>query len=214
MLPDGEIDRLSDIDIQASETLLTRHVEDLNRAFHRGDRRVEQHPLVRNAISAMHKMSGYEGIVHRGVPIRDAQRRQAFIDAHELGGTVRYGGFTHSDQNLAGVHKYEVQVHIDSRHGRDMTYLRPARRGINEVIHLPQTDFYPVPVPKEWAPPGLPPGTTKFRDANGVWHLFVRDHSGPYRPSEAPPPPPPDYGPRGYGASAQFGPTGGWRGNS
>ncbi|MFG1909947.1 hypothetical protein [Kribbella sp. NPDC048928] len=200
-LGEKEIAKLTDTDIQASELLLNDFVENMNRAFHVGDVRVEKHPVVRCAISAMHKMPNFDGTVHRGVRIRDPRGQQAFVDSHELGGTVRYKGFTHSDKKEVGGHRYEIMVHIESRLGKDMTYLRDPLQGIDEVIHLPHSDFYPVPVPRAHAPAGLEAGATKFQDADGRWHLFVRDHTGPYHPSEAMPPEPqpyPSFGPAGH----------------
>jgi ppGpp synthetase/RelA/SpoT-type nucleotidyltranferase len=159
---------LTDVDITATEKLLEMDHQDINTALRADDPAIGDDLVVRNAMSALNKLPDTEGMVHRGIAFDRPEDLQDFLNRYEVGGTVREKGFTHSDKAEIGSHAGNVKLHIDARHGKDLTFLRDPYRGIQEVVHPPHTDFFPT--------------AKHFDPETNTWHVYVRDHSGPASP--------------------------------
>jgi hypothetical protein len=170
-LGDG-IDDLTEVDIVATEKMLQMDHQTINERLRAGDPAIEKDLVVRNAVSALHKLPDAVGPVHRGIQFDRPGDLQEFLDRYEVGSTVREKAFTHSDKQLDSSHRGNVKLHIDARHGKDVNFLRDPHIGIQEVVHPPHTDFFP---------------TAKHYDAEtSTWHVYVRDHSGPLLDAPAP----------------------------
>lgn len=159
---------LSDVDIVATEKLLQMDHQDINTALRADDPAIGDDLVVRNSMSALNKLPDTEGMVHRGIAFDRPEALQDFRNRYEVGGTVREKGFTHSDKVEIGSDPGNVQLHIDARHGKDLTFLRDPHTGIQEVVHPPHTDFFPT--------------AKHFDPETNTWHVYVRDHSGPATP--------------------------------
>jgi hypothetical protein len=162
--PNSGIDNLSDVDIRALEKLLTDDHHRINTAYRAGDFRIEQDPTVRVAVSAMNKMPDVQGVVHRGIHI-DAQDLEAFVRRYAPGSTVREPAFQHSAKLKDGASPFNVQLEIDARHGKDMSFLRGK---FEEVMHPPHTTFHST---------GM-----RYDDKTNTLFVSLRDHSGPVDP--------------------------------
>ncbi|HWD77942.1 MAG TPA: hypothetical protein VG497_03650, partial [Kribbella sp.] len=187
----GDPDALSETEVTSLERMLIGHDhQDINDAFRAGDRSVEHRPVVRVAVSALNKLPDFHGEVRRGVSFDSADDFKRFLDRYRPGQTAKEPAFTHSAKPAESVKgaddadrwrgaedfsggqysKGRVILHIDSRHGKDLSFMRDPFTGIDEVVHGPHTPFYPTRMP--------------YQDKEtGIWHVHARDYGGPVEPS-------------------------------
>jgi hypothetical protein len=160
--PSSAIDNLTDFEIRALEKLLRPDHQYINTAYRAGDLRIEHDPTVRLAVSAMNKMPDVAGTVRRGIEIDDLT---AFVQRYAPGSTIREPAFQHSAKTRDGAFGFNVQLEIDARHGKDLSFLRP---GFDEVMHPPHTTFHSTEM--------------RYDEANRTLHVKLRDYGGPPEP--------------------------------
>ena len=174
-----QIDDLSETELTSLERMLIGHDhQDINDAYRAGNRSVEQNPVVRVAASVMNKLPDFQGMIHRGLSFHSVDELEAFLNRYQPGNSVREPAFTHSAKGQNGADDFSggryaagrVVLHIDARHGKDLSFMRDPAVGIDEVMHGPHTPFYPTKLEHD-------PETD-------TWHVHVRDHG---RPLDLPP---------------------------
>lgn len=133
--------------------------QDVNAALRDGDYAAlrELDPEINEMASGLNKLPDFHGQVFRGIDVQPGDMG-AFLDRYHVGNEVREPAFTSSD--VVEPYRGNVQFTIESVNGKDISWLKDAHVGQQEVLFPPGTSFRV---------------TSRTSDENGNWTIHLQD---------------------------------------